>query len=200
MTAVNAGNSIFFEGDPSEYFFQIEDGFVRAEQIFEDGSRQIIGLFWTGAYFGLANTGIYQFSTDAASDCRLRRLRRADLNRWLADNPNSTNWLLSAVNDEVCAIGIRALMIGCRTPMERFTTFLLHLARHQREGSGTGIHLPLTRSEIGDYLGLCMETVSRCVSRLRTEGIINAPTPHRLIIIDSEKMSGLANEELLERL
>ena len=197
---MTAGNGIFLEGDPSEYFFRIEDGFVRAEQIFEDGSRQIIGLFWTGAYFGLANTGVYQFSADAASDCRLHRLRRADLNRWLTENPVGMNWLFDAVNDEVCAIGIRALMMGCRTPMERFATFLLYLAQHQKNDCGSGIHLPLTRSEIGDYLGLCMETVSRCVSRLRTQGIVNAPTPHRLIIINEARMAALANGEIVERL
>ncbi|MFN3231298.1 MAG: Crp/Fnr family transcriptional regulator [Alphaproteobacteria bacterium] len=194
---LRAREPVFFEGDSADYYYRTEKGSVFAQHIFVDGSRQISGIFPAGAYFGLANMGAYSYGAETLCDTTLVRYRRSGLKSWMADN--RSGWLIDVLNREARAMNIRSLILGCRPPMQRFATFLLMLP-HQGDPAEVPaeLELHLTREEIGDYLGLCMETVSRCVSRLRAQQIIEAPSPHRLFIEDPSALEALANQDILD--
>ncbi|RMF12708.1 MAG: helix-turn-helix domain-containing protein [Alphaproteobacteria bacterium] len=72
--------------------------------------------------------------------------------------------------------------------------FLLHLANRQKveRKSGAVIDLPMTRTDIADFLGITVETASRAISRLKADGLIHMPGPNRVVIPDFEKLSRAA--------
>ena len=80
------------------------------------------------------------------------------------------------------------------TPLERLAGFLLDMAaRRRRQGQSDGmVVLPMTRSDIADYLGLTVETVSRSFTRLRQENIISTQDAHHVNLVDSERLHALA--------
>jgi len=196
---IPAGKSVYFEGDAADFYYRVEGGAVSGLRIFLNGARQMTALFTPGAYFGLANSGAHPYSADTICDSTLIRYRRDDLKNWMTARAERTEWLLQAVDRETAAVGLRSMIVGCRTPLERFATFLLMLMEKQPGTAVSGeIQLHLTREEIGDYLGLCMETVSRCVSRLRDRKVIDVPVPHRLVVLDRQALQALASEDLLD--
>ena len=78
-------------------------------------------------------------------------------------------------------------------PTERMADFLLRLAEQQvRAGnSGTSIFLPMPRADIADHLGLTVETVSRCLTALRTRGLITLPGTYRVELLDVPGLKAL---------
>jgi CRP/FNR family nitrogen fixation transcriptional regulator len=75
----------------------------------------------------------------------------------------------------------RMALLGHMTAMERIASFLLNAAERHADGR---IDLPMTRTDIGDYLGVTMETVSRALSQLKSDGVITQRNIHELAIVD----------------
>jgi CRP-like cAMP-binding protein len=83
------------------------------------------------------------------------------------------------MRSDLAAARERILLLGHMTAMERIASFLLDLSARRSDGR---ISLPMTRTDIGDYLGLTMETVSRAFSQLKSGGIITQHSLHELAI------------------
>ena len=90
------------------------------------------------------------------------------------------------------------LTLGRKTARERVATFLLLIARHApqdegaRHGGRTAFDLPLSRAEIADFLGLTIETVSRQITRLKTEGLIHVAQNRRISVPDLEALAAVS--------
>ena len=91
-----------------------------------------------------------------------------------ADVAPAVDALLERANHELIAAQNQMLLLGRKTALERVSTFLQNLPAHDpaRPGPAGHVHLPMTRAEIADYLGLTIETVSRVFTRLKTQGVI----------------------------
>ena len=85
------------------------------------------------------------------------------------------------------------LLLGRKTAIERVASFLRDWSAAHPAGSD--IALPMTRGEIADYLGLTIETVSRTLSRLRREGVIETRGNHTLVVLRSRRLAVLAGDE-----
>jgi CRP/FNR family transcriptional regulator len=91
------------------------------------------------------------------------------------------------------------LLLGRKTAIERIATFLLHLGKLQLASSGgTSLQVPMTRADIADYLGLTIETVSRSLTKLKRDRIINLPEAVRVTVVDRDRLEELAAGETLE--
>jgi CRP/FNR family transcriptional regulator len=180
--------SLFCEADPATAVFAVVSGTIRLSKMLSDGRRQIIGFHEAGDIIGLALAEDYPYSAEGVTPVRLRRLSRAQLDRMTEANPQLRSNLFSLAARELAAAQRQILLLGRKTARERICSFLID---RQRGDSGR-IELPMSRTDIADYLGLTIETVSRTLSQLRAEGLIRMPTLHSFELADADRMCDLA--------
>jgi len=128
---------------------------------------------------------------------QLCRFSRRDLVALLPEVPLLEHRLLQNATNELTAAQDQILLLGRKTAKERVAYFLHALA--VRSGSpdrpAIAIDIPMTRSDIADYLGLTTETVSRTLTQLKKAKIINLAEPTRIEILRPGQISSLSNAE-----
>jgi CRP/FNR family transcriptional regulator len=104
--------------------------------------------------------------------------------------------LLAVASNELAAAQDQMLLLGRKTALERVASFLLILMRRmQLKGQQEAVSLPMTRTDIGDYLGLTIETVSRSLSKLKRDRVVRFITAQDLQIVDPKRLSQLAGAD-----
>ena len=168
------GQLIFSEGDPAESLFNVLTGAVRLVKLLPDGRRQITGFLLPGAFLGIALNSTYAYSAEAIVDTKLCRFGRREVEGLLKDIPNLEHRLLGEAANELVAAQDQMLLLGRKTAKERLASFLVGISRNaKRHGFiDNPIALPMSRTDIADFLGLTTETVSRTFTRLRQSKII----------------------------
>jgi CRP/FNR family transcriptional regulator len=123
----------------------------------------------------------------------MRCLATAVLHRSAASDPALGFRLYEAVARELAATRDLMLTTGQRSATERVVSFLLALSRRsERNGKDPcDFELPMTRADIGDFLGLTIETVSRTFTKLRTMGLIELPQSNRVRLVDLDELESL---------
>lgn len=184
VTRIEPGQTFIDEGEPADSFFNVTAGSAKLYKLLADCRRQITGFVSVGQFLGLAVSATYAFSAEAMEPVRLCRFSRSRLYHLLADFPALERRLLQVASNELVAAQEQMLLLGRKTARERVASFLL--SQSQRDVPcgryRTQLHLPMTRSDIADYLGLTVETVCRTLTRLRNEGLIELPSASDLVI------------------
>lgn len=166
---------VFCEGDERTHVFQIEEGVVTIYRMLKDGRRQIIDFAFPGDFVGLGTTQDHLFSAEATAPTTVRCYGAADLEDTARTDPALALQLYKAVSQELSAARALLVAIGQRSAIERVATFLLMLHRRTASDTSRGdiINLPMRRADIGDFLGLTIETVSRTITKLRSMKVID---------------------------
>jgi CRP/FNR family transcriptional regulator, anaerobic regulatory protein len=117
------------------------------------------------------------------------------LHRIVAQDPSLGFKLYQAVARELASTRDLMLTTGQRSATERLVSFLLAFSRRNaRIGQDpTALELPMTRADIGDFLGLTIETVSRTFTKLKTMGLIELPHSNQVKLIDVGALKSLAD-------
>jgi CRP/FNR family transcriptional regulator len=188
------GHCFIREGEPAANFFNVTRGTVKLFKLLPDGRRQITGFVGVGHFLGLAVSDTYAFSGEAIDDVRYCRFSRVRLRRLLDDFPLMEQRLLEVASNELVAAQEQMLLLGRKTARERLASFLI---MQSRQGVGcaqprTQFSLPMTRGDIADYLGLTIETVSRTLTKLRAERMIEIPSSTEVIIRNRGALESLA--------
>lgn len=188
------GAVLIREGDPANHVFNVTGGSVRVYRLLADGRRQITGFLFAGDFLGLATGERYAFSAEAIEVGSVCRFRKADYRALILATPALESLLLERANHELAAAQAQMLLLGRKTAIERVATFLRDLpgSDPMRPLSAGRVHLPMTRAEMADYLGLTIETVSRVLTRLKTEGIIRMISLTEIEIERSGRLEALA--------
>lgn len=196
---IEPGRSFIDEGDPAEHFFNVTAGTAKLFKLLPDGRRQITGFAGPGHFLGLAVSASYAFSAEAVEPMRICRFSRTKLRTLLDDFPAMEKRLLEVASNELVAAQEQMLLLGRKTARERLASFLIarsempvHCLGH-KPGSAETVLLPMTRNDIADYLGLTIETVSRTLTKLKTEGLIEVPTTEIVIIRRHTALAAIAN-------
>jgi len=194
VTEVVAGSTFIEESDPAHSFFNITRGTAKLFKLLPDGRRQITGFAGVGHFLGLAVSDTYAFSAEAIEPVRYCRFPRARLRLLLDDFPAMEKRLLEVAANELVAAQEQMLLLGRKTARERMASFL---AMQSRQGVACRqprlrFPLPMTRSDIADYLGLTIETVSRTLTRFRSEGLIDIPAQSEVVILNRRALESLA--------
>jgi CRP/FNR family nitrogen fixation transcriptional regulator len=158
----SAGVEIYAQGEKAGAFYQVEFGAVRIYRLLADGRRQISAFHLAGETFGFEADTTHHFFAEAisATGVRVFRLAAADMSRQLL--PLALKGLTRAQEHH--------LVLGRQNAIERVAAFLVDMA--ERQGGLRQVELPMSRMDIGDYLGLTIETVSRVFTRLKDKGVI----------------------------
>lgn len=185
---IEPGRCFIEEGDPAEHFFNVTAGTAKLFKLLPDGRRQITGFAGPGHFLGLAVSSSYSFSAEAVEPMRICRFSRPKLRALLDDFPAMEKKLLEVASNELVAAQEQMLLLGRKTARERLASFLIgrtevptHCLGH-KGGSAETVMLPMTRSDIADYLGLTIETVSRTLTKLKADGLIEIPSTETVVI------------------
>jgi CRP/FNR family transcriptional regulator len=180
---------LFCERDDADAIYVVLSGTIRCYKVLADGRRQIFSFHQAGQLLGLTPAYDHSYSAEAVTQTRLRRLGRAELESLLEERPILRQRLFSVAASELTAAQDQMLLLGRKTARERICTFLLGRCNSY----GNTIELPMSRSDIADYLGLTIETVSRILSQLRTAGIVRMPGLNSLEVVDADRLSSMAD-------
>ncbi|WP_404415911.1 helix-turn-helix domain-containing protein [Brevundimonas vesicularis] len=190
-----AGDVMAREDEPAASVLNITSGAVRIYKLLPDGRRQITGFLFAGDFVGLTAGETYAFSAEAIEETTVCRFRASEYRALARERPSLEAALLSRAMHELTAAQDQMLLLGRKTARERLASFLVTmLSRDPLRPSGdNAVRLPMTRSEIADYLGLTIETVSRELTKLKTSGVIHAVSLHDLRIERPDRLKDMAN-------
>lgn len=191
------GQPVFFEADPAAHLFVITNGCVKLYKLLADGRRQITGFLFPSDFLGIALRDRYAYSAEAVTASTLCRFRRDRLEALLKEFPSLERRLLGIASNELAAAQDQMLLLGRKTAEEKLGSFLHGLSRRAalRGLMSDRLDLPMTRADIADYLGLTVETVSRCFTRLRNRELVDFDTPQAMRINNAAALATLSGTE-----
>lgn len=176
----HAGQSLFDDDEPADALFEITAGVIKLYKLLADGRCQVIDFLYPGELLGLSVGERYAYTAEAVGPAAARRYARKPFEAIVADDPALARRLMGRVSDELRAAQDHLLLLGRKSAGERVASFLLALAGRSEDDES--LDIPMTRSDIADYLGLTTETVSRTFSQLKAQGIISILSMRRAAI------------------
>jgi CRP/FNR family nitrogen fixation transcriptional regulator len=184
------GEELFAEGASADHFYKVVSGTIRTYKLLNDGRRQIDAFQLAGDIFGLETGAEHRFSAEAVEDTTVIVVRRCPFAALAHDNPDFGDQLMSSMMTNLERAHDHMLLLGRKTAQEKIATFLLDMAA--RIAKGDRFELPMQRSDIADHLGLTIETVSRTLTQLAKNGLIEIAAASRHVV--------LRNKPALQRL
>jgi CRP/FNR family transcriptional regulator len=188
------GDSLFKAGDAFNALYAIRSGFLKTTVLNADGREQVTGFQMGGELLGLdgIGSGHYNGNAVALEDGEVCVLPFALIEELGREIPAIQRNLHSVLSREIVRDHGVMMLLGSMSAEERLAAFLLNLSRRftARGYSASEFHLRMTREEIGSYLGLKLETVSRLFSRFQAEGLIEVQQKH-VRICDIAGLQGL---------
>jgi CRP-like cAMP-binding protein len=166
-------SEIYGEGEPADYLYKVVTGTVRTSKILADGRRQIGSFYLPGDIFGFEVDEEHTFSAEAITESRILVIKRSAVIGLAARDGNVARQLWTLTGHELARVQDHILLL-VKTAQERVVGFLLEMAK--RASVGDAVELPMSRQDIADYLGLTIETVSRTLSTLESDGTIALPS------------------------
>jgi CRP/FNR family transcriptional regulator, nitrogen fixation regulation protein len=177
---------IYGEDEPAEYVYQVIRGAVRTYKLLSDGRRQIGAFHLTGDVFGLESTAIHRLAAEAIIDTTVRLVRRRSLEQAAGIDVKVAGKLWTMTACDLRHAEDHMLLLGRKSAMERVASFLLEMDRRL---AVTGMMaLPMCRRDVGDYLGLNLETVSRALSQLHSEGVLGFSGARQIVLRNRQRL------------
>lgn len=188
------GEALFFEGDTAGACFIVQDGALKLYKLLPDGRRQITGFLFKGDFLGLSPKEEYGFTAEVLEEAHACVLPAERMDELIEDYPKLSNRLLNLASMELASAQEQMLLLGRKTAQERIASFLLWLSQRaaERGEESNPVRVPMSRSDMGDYLGLTVETVSRSITKLKTTGVITLKEGNRIAINDPELIAAIA--------
>lgn len=179
-----AGSVIYAPGDETSGYYVVKFGAVRIYRLLMDGRRQISAFHLAGEAFGLEHDGARQFFAEAICATGLVAVS----NSTSREHPQD---LLHFAIDGMLRAQQHLLVVGRQNAMERLSAFLLDMV--ERQGGLAQIDVPMSRQDMGDYLGLTIETVSRTLTRFKESGAIRLHSLRSMEVCQPDVLRALCN-------
>jgi CRP/FNR family transcriptional regulator len=196
---IEAGEPLIWEGDDSILVANVIDGILKLSTGTEDGREQIVGVVYPADFIGRPFGATTRHSVTALTAARVCVFARADFDRFAGEHPGLEHKLLQRTLAELDRTRTWMLLLARKSAEEKIATFLLDMSERLAEpGCEDGndpldrFDLPFSRQQIGDVLGLTIETVSRQMTKLRRDGVIDLPTRRAVVILDRQRLRAIA--------
>ncbi|MDO5647555.1 transcriptional regulator FnrL [Paracoccus sp. (in: a-proteobacteria)] len=189
-----AGQPIVWEGDQMDFVASVVTGVASLTHTLEDGRTQMVGLLLPSDFLGRPGRERAAYHATAATKVVLCCFRRKAFDDMMRRTPRIAHRLLEMTLDELDAAREWMLLLGRKTAREKIASFIAIIARREaalnkrRPGGRMEIDLPLTREAMADYLGVTLETVSRQVSALKRDGVIELRGKRGVILPDFARL------------
>lgn len=207
------GQTVVWAGDRMDFLASVVAGAATLNRTMQDGRRQMVGLLLPSDFVGRPGRQVATHDVTAVTDLVLCCFRKAAFERLIQDLPHLGSRLLQMTLDELDASRQWMLVLGRKTAREKIASLLAIVAQRMAAlsksggdgpdpgGSGAAkpgplsFDLPLTREAMADYLGLTLETVSRQMTALKTEGLIRLEGSRRIVIPDLPRLVRAAGDD-----
>ncbi|MGE4063149.1 MAG: helix-turn-helix domain-containing protein [Rhodospirillaceae bacterium] len=189
---VKRGQEIFAEGSDAENCFRLVEGSVRLVKLMADGRRQVCEFLKAGDLLGFETDDEHYFSAEAVCDSTLVRYPRRAIEALLAQDKDFARQLRQMTARGLQDAYRRMVLLCHKSAQERIAWFLLELA--DGAGSDGAIHLPMTRTDIANYLGMAIETVSRAIAQFKQTGAIAQKSLSRIQVLDRDALAVVRGE------
>lgn len=190
---VRSGESIIWEGEDSVLVANVIEGVLKLATNTADGSEQIVGVVYPSDFIGRPFGGTSGHGVTALTDAKVCVFSRGDFDAFAREHPALEHKLLERTLGELDRSRRWMLLLGRKSASEKVASLLVEMAE-RLTGQGCKVDfanpnrrlltLPFSRQQIGDVLGLTIETVSRQFTRLKNEGIIDIPSRREVMILD----------------
>jgi CRP/FNR family transcriptional regulator len=191
---IRRGEALFRAGDRFESLYAVRLGFLKSTLMSTDGHEQVTGFHMAGEIVGLdgISADSHTCDTTALEDTEVCVIPYDRIEDFAASMPALQNHLRKVMSREIVREHGVMLLLGSMRAEERLAAFLLNLSqRFETRGySRLEFVLRMTRAEIGSYLGLKLETVSRALSHFAQDGLIEVEQKH-VRILDAERLRAL---------
>lgn len=181
---------LYREGDELNGIYAVKTGSIKTFIIREDGSEQVLGFHLPGEIIGLdaIESGKHTCNAKVLETTATCLIPFTKLEKLSMEIPSLQHQMFRLMSREISNESNMLILLGKRNADERLAAFLLSLSRRykQRGFSATEFNLSMSRNEIGNYLGLAVETVSRLFTRFQDDGILRVERKHiELINLDA---------------
>jgi CRP/FNR family nitrogen fixation transcriptional regulator len=180
---------IFLQGERADNVYSVVGGAVRSSKLLRDGRCQIIAFHLPNDLFGFDFSDTHTVTVEAIAKTDVIVASRRELVRQATAHADVAEqfWRLTA--RQLDRADNYLLSLGRRTATERVAAFLIEM--DDRIGGKEILPLPMSRTDIGDHLGLTIETVSRTLNALHSKGIIEAAGTRDIVLRDRKRLQGL---------
>ncbi|MDF3839848.1 fumarate/nitrate reduction transcriptional regulator Fnr [Cupriavidus basilensis] len=194
---VRKGETLYRLGDPLTAVYAIRFGTLKTHLTMEDGRSQITGFHLPGEVVGLDGLGEMQHASDATAleDTEVCVVRFGDLQSLSGVLPSLQHQFMRLMSKEISQDQVMLITLGSMRAEERLAAFLINLSERlsARGYSASEFVLRMSREEIGSYLGLKLETVSRLFSRFAEAGLIQIRQRH-VKLVDMAGIKQIVNK------
>ena len=189
------GTELIGESTQIESYANVMRGVVKLTKVLEDGRQQVVGLQFAPDFLGRLFGHENAIAAEAASTVDLCVVPKRALEGLIEENPALEHRLMQQTLRELDEARDWMVTLGRKSAQEKLASFLYLLATHSDPVAelkdGARFELPLTRADIGDFLGLTLETVSRQISKLRQLGVIVVTNNRQVEVADLRHLQAL---------
>ncbi|WNO07589.1 fumarate/nitrate reduction transcriptional regulator Fnr [Teredinibacter sp. KSP-S5-2] len=193
---VQKGDHIYHAGNEFKSVYALRSGAVKTIKVTQDGQEQVTGFYLPGELIGMDGLATNNHSNSAialetSAVCEIPFTRLEELSTRL---PNLQRRFFQLMSKEITHDQQLITLLSKNSADERVASLLLSIStRNSNRGlSANEFYLPMSRSDIGNYLGLTIETVSRVLSRLHKQGMIELDKKH-VVIKDMDELKSTAS-------
>ncbi|MFK7940793.1 MAG: transcriptional regulator FnrL [Roseovarius sp.] len=196
-----AGQTVVWAGDDMDFVGSVVSGIATLTQTMEDGRTQMVGLLLPSDFVGRPGRLAAPFNVVATSDVVMCCFRKTPFETMMSTTPHIAQRLLEMTLDELDAAREWMLVLGRKTAREKISSLLSIIGRRSvvlEAGNSQRkvvFDLPLTREAMADYLGLTLETVSRQVSALKRDGVIELEGKRKISVPDFDRLLEEAGDD-----
>lgn len=191
---VARGSTLFRIGDSFQNLYAIRLGHFKAYQVNRDGAEQITGFQMAGELLGMdaISTDLHHCTAVALEDSEVCEVPFGSLQQLLADMPALLRHFHRMMSQEITREQSVMLLLGNMQATQRFAAFLVNLSsRYEARGySPHSFQLRMSREEIGNYLGLTIESISRLLSKFKKEGLLRVSN-REIELLDPVKLKAI---------
>ncbi len=191
QSPLQPGQHVYRAGDAGTSLFAVRSGCLKSYCTTEDGDEQVLGFTLPGELVGLdgLNDGHYASSSIVLETSSVCALPYTQLENLCNSLPSLHRQVMHIIGKEVTADQEMLMLLGKRSAEQRLAAFLVSLSRRykSRSLSATEFNLPMSRQDIGNYLGLAIETVSRLFALFQEEGLLRV-NRRQIVLTDLDSL------------
>lgn len=197
--SISAGHSLMWEGDDSLLVANVVEGVLKLSTGTSDGREQIVGIVYPADFIGRPFGRRSHQTVTALTDARVCTFTRQDFDGFAREHPTLEHKLLERTLTELDRARHWMLLLGRKSATEKVASFLLEMSERlvdpgcgKKDEPLDRFDLPFGRQQIADILGLTIETVSRQLTKLRGDGVIDLIARRGIAVRDREALESLA--------
>lgn len=189
-----ARETLFGQGDAPSHVFILHEGTARLTHLLQDGRQTAVGLRFGGDLLGFTLGSEHHFSAEALTPMQVCRIARRDFDALLRHQPKLERHFLDICARELAMTQDHLISLARFTAEERVAAFLMSLAEalECRGHRGSILVIPATRADLGELLGLTLETVSRTMGAFKRRGWLRPHGQHGVELLDRAALAALA--------